>query len=52
MNLGKLIAKRLTELYFVKFSLNSFAVLFVDVGNNHPVLETLANSFVRPCTYL
>ena len=30
-------------------SLTFIAVLFVDVGDNHSVLETLANSFVRSC---
>ena len=32
---------------FNAFNVCLLAVLFVDVGNNHSVLETLAHSFVR-----
>ena len=31
----------------IPYTSMSVAVLFVDVGNNHSVLETLAHSFVR-----
>ena len=47
--IGAFQTNGLTPLYNSN-CLASVAVLFVDVGNNHFVLDTLGKSFVRSCT--